>query len=75
MDVNNNLLFEDEGEYLLVNRLIITKALLECSSNGEAMRLLGRGCSLVNLLLFMRGHARAIFDFSNSTNDSFLLQV
>ena len=42
MDVNNNLLFDDEGEYLLVNRLINTKALLECSSNGEAMRLLGK---------------------------------
>ena len=42
VDVNNNLLFDDEGEYLLVNRLINTKALLECSSNGEAMRLLGK---------------------------------
>ena len=42
MDVNGNLLFDEEGEYLLVNRLINTKALLECSSNGEAMRLLGK---------------------------------
>ena len=42
VDVNGTLLFDEEGEYLLVNRLINTKALLECSSNGEAMRLLGK---------------------------------
>ena len=42
VDVNGALLFDEEGEYLLVNRLINTKALLECSSNGEAMRLLGK---------------------------------
>ncbi|KAL5100735.1 hypothetical protein RYX36_005062 [Vicia faba] len=42
VDVNNNLFFDDEGEYLLVNRLINTKAFLECSSNGEAMRILGK---------------------------------
>ena len=75
VDVNKKLLFDDEGEFLLVNRLINTKAFLECSSNGEAMRLFGKGRSLVNLLLFMWERARAIFDFSNSTNDSFLLQV
>ena len=45
VDMNNNLLFGNEGEYLLVNRLVNTKALLECSSDGEAMRLLGRGRS------------------------------
>ena len=43
VDVNNNLLFDYEGEYLLVNRLVNIKALLECSSDGEAMRILGRG--------------------------------
>ena len=35
VDVNDDLLFDEEGEYLLVNRLINTKALLECSSNGK----------------------------------------
>ena len=43
MDVNHNLFFDDKGEYLLVHRLINTKALLECSSDEEALRLLGRG--------------------------------
>ena len=74
VDVNNNLLFDDEGEYLLVNRLINTKALLECSSNRESIRLLGRGRSLVNFILFMRERARAIFGFPTRLT-VFLLQV
>ena len=44
VDVNNNLLFDNNGEYVLVSRFINAKASLECSSDGEAMRLLGRGC-------------------------------
>ena len=43
MEVDNNFLFDDNRENILVNRLINTKALLECSSDEEALRLLGRG--------------------------------
>ena len=43
MDMNNNLLFDDNREYLLVNRFINMKASLECSLDEESMRLLGRG--------------------------------
>ena len=43
VDVDNNFLFDDKGEHLFVPRLINTKALLECSSDEEALRLLGRG--------------------------------
>ena len=53
VDVNNNLLFDDKGEYLLTHRLINTKVLLKYSSDEEALRLLGRGygCDIVFICL------------------------
>ena len=43
MDIDNNFLFNDNGEQLFVPRLINTKALPECSFDKEDLRLLGRG--------------------------------
>ena len=40
---DNNPLFNDNGEYLLLNRLINIKAMLECSLDEKALQLLGRG--------------------------------
>ena len=53
VDVDNNFLFDDKGEHLFVPRLINTKELLECSSDEEALRLLGRGrsCNFMFVLL------------------------
>ena len=62
VDVNNNLLFENNVENLLVNRFINTKALFKCSSDEESMRLLGmgRGHNDYFCLSFMPGRSRVI---------------
>ena len=51
VDMDNNLLFYNNVEYLIVNRLINTKALFECFLDEEALRLLGRGHACESLFV------------------------
>ena len=51
VDMDNNLLFYNNVEYLIVNRLINTKALLKCSSDEESQWLLGRGLARESLFV------------------------